>query len=129
MIGGTGPSAPNVTLVGVADPQAQSGGAAVSAVSAKLGPEASTRPLETVPALGFAGSAALDAQGRFAGLVVLKAPVVAGAGRRAQGRHGAGRAHPQFPRGELRGAGVRQARRRGDQGVGDAGDLRSRASH
>jgi hypothetical protein len=80
MIGSTGPSGPNVTLVGVADPQAQSGGAAVSAVGAKLGPEASTRPLETVPALGFAGSAALDAQGRFAGLVVLKAPVVAGAG-------------------------------------------------
>jgi hypothetical protein len=80
MIGGTGLGAPNVTLVGVADPQAQSGGVAVSAVSAKLGPEASTRPLETVPALGFAGSAALDAQGRFAGLVVLKAPVMAGAG-------------------------------------------------
>ena len=123
MIGGASPSAPNVTLVGVADPQAQSGGAAVSAVSAKLGPEASTRPLETVPALGFAGSAALDAQGRFAGLVVLKAPVVAGAGGAPQSRRGAGRAHPEFPRGELRGAGLRQARRRGAR-LGDTGDLR-----
>jgi hypothetical protein len=64
--------------LGVPDPQAQSGGAAISTVSAKLGPDASTRPLETAPALGFAGAAALDAQGRFAGMVVMKAPVVAG---------------------------------------------------
>ena len=35
-------------------------------------------PLETAPALGFSGAAALDAQGRFAGMVVMKAPVVAG---------------------------------------------------
>ena len=33
-----------------------------------------------MPALGFSGAAALDAQGRFAGMVVLKAPVVAGPG-------------------------------------------------
>ena len=80
MIGGTGPSGTNVTLVGIADPQTQGGGATVSAVSVKFGAESSTRPLETAPALGFAGAAALDAQGHFAGLVVMKAPVVAGAG-------------------------------------------------
>jgi peptidoglycan hydrolase-like protein with peptidoglycan-binding domain len=77
-IGGAPPSGSAVTLVGVADPQTQGGGAAVSAVNAKLGAEASTRPLETVPALGFSGSAVLDTQGRFAGMTVLKAPVVAG---------------------------------------------------
>jgi hypothetical protein len=80
MIGGAAPGGAGVTLVGVPDPQAQSGGAAISAVNAKLGPENSTRPLETSPALGFAGAAALDAQGRFAGMVVMKAPVVAGPG-------------------------------------------------
>jgi peptidoglycan hydrolase-like protein with peptidoglycan-binding domain len=78
MIGGAPPGGPGVTLIGVPDPQAQSGGAAIATVNAKLGAEASTRPLETAPALGFAGAAALDAQGRFAGMVVMKAPVVAG---------------------------------------------------
>ncbi len=77
-IGGAPPGGPGVTLVGVPDPQAQSGGTAIATVSAKLGAEANTRPLETAPALGFAGAAALDAQGRFAGMVVMKAPVVAG---------------------------------------------------
>ncbi|MEA2934874.1 MAG: hypothetical protein QOD74_1520, partial [Variibacter sp.] len=57
------------------------GGAAISAVNARLGTAATTaRPLETVPALGFAGAAAIEAQGRFAGIVVTKAPVVAGPG-------------------------------------------------
>jgi peptidoglycan hydrolase-like protein with peptidoglycan-binding domain len=77
-IGGAPPGGPGVTLIGVPDPQAQSGGAAIATVNAKLGAEASTRLLETAPALGFAGAAALDAQGRFAGMVVMKAPVVAG---------------------------------------------------
>jgi hypothetical protein len=78
MIGASPPSGPAVTLLGVADPRTQGGGAEVSAVSAKLGAEASTQPLETAPALGFAGAAVLDAQGRFAGVAVLKAQVVAG---------------------------------------------------
>ena len=77
MIGAT-PGGPSVTLVGIADPQVQGGGAAISAVNAKVGIAAEVRPLETVPALGFSGAAALDGQGRFAGVVVMKAPVVAG---------------------------------------------------
>ena len=80
LIGGAAPNGGSVTLVGIADPQAQSGGAAISAVNAKLGDAAATRALDTVPALGFAGAAALDAQGHFAGMTVLKAPVVAGPG-------------------------------------------------
>ncbi len=80
LIGGAAPSGPGATLVGVADPQAQSGGAAISAVNARLGAGISSRALETVPQLGFAGAAALDAQGRFAGMVVMKSAVVAGPG-------------------------------------------------
>jgi hypothetical protein len=70
----------NVTLLGIADPQAQGGGAAISAVNAKAGIAADSSPLESAPALGFSGAAALDAQGRFAGVVVMKAPMVAGPG-------------------------------------------------
>jgi hypothetical protein len=51
---------------------------AVSAVNAKVGVAADGSPLEAAPAAGFAGAAALDAQGRFAGMVVVKNPVVAG---------------------------------------------------
>jgi hypothetical protein len=75
---GAAPGGPSLTLVGIADPQVQAGGAAISAVTARAGTGAETSPLETAPALGFSGAAALDAQGRFAGVVVMKAPVVAG---------------------------------------------------
>jgi hypothetical protein len=65
----------DVTLVGVADPQAQGGGRAVSTVKARL---SNALALEPAPALGFAGAAVLDAQGRLAGMAVLNIPVVAG---------------------------------------------------
>ena len=65
----------DVTLVGVADPQAQGGGRAVSIVKARL---SDALALEPAPALGFAGAAVLDAQGRLAGMAVLNIPVVAG---------------------------------------------------
>jgi hypothetical protein len=64
------------TLVGIADPQSQGGGRAVSTVGAKLEGDALSPP----PQIGFAGAAALDKQGRFAGMVRLKSPVVASAG-------------------------------------------------
>ena len=66
----------DLTLVGIADPQAQGGGRAASNVSAKLNGDG----LQPPPQLGFSGAAALDAQGRFAGMVTLKTPVVASAG-------------------------------------------------
>ena len=69
------PKGADVTLVGVADPQAQGGGRAVSTVKARL---SDALALEPAPALGFAGAAALDAQGRLAGMAVLNIPVVAG---------------------------------------------------
>jgi hypothetical protein len=66
----------DVTLVGIADPQAQGGGAAVSAAKARV---SETLALDPAPAVGFDGAAALDAQGRLAGIASLKVPMVAGA--------------------------------------------------
>jgi peptidoglycan hydrolase-like protein with peptidoglycan-binding domain len=66
----------DVTLVGVPDPQAQGGGSAVSAVKARV---TETLALDPAPAVGFDGGAAVDAQGRLAGLASLKIPIVAGA--------------------------------------------------
>jgi Trypsin-like peptidase domain len=65
----------SVELTGIADPQNQGGGAAVSSVKAQAGGDASLTP---APGLGFSGSAALDADGVFAGVALLKPVVVAG---------------------------------------------------
>jgi len=67
-----------VTLVGIADPQAQGGGAAVTAVPARLTRGANAPALDPAPALGFSGAAALDRQGRFLGVAVHKSSVMAG---------------------------------------------------
>ena len=69
-----------LTLVGIADPLAQAGDAATSA-TARL----AAQGLDPAPKLGFSGAAATDAQGRFAGMVDLRPPVVAGSGPAAQG--------------------------------------------
>jgi Trypsin-like peptidase domain len=71
----TGAPKPNVELTGIADPQNQGGGAAVSSVKAQIGSDASLTP---APALGFSGAASLDADGAFAGMALLKPTVVAG---------------------------------------------------
>ena len=77
-----------LTLVGIADPLAQAGDGAVTSAAAQL----TAQGVDPAPKLGFSGAAAVDAQGRFAGMVELKAPVVAGAGAgRAAGHAGAGR--------------------------------------
>ena len=75
---GARPNGDAVTLIGIADPQAQAGAAALTAVSAKLGAPMSARPIEPAPAPGFSGAAALDAEGRLIGMVLLKSAVVAG---------------------------------------------------
>jgi hypothetical protein len=71
-----GARGPDLTLVGIADPQSQGGGRAVTTVAARLSGET----LAPVPQLGFAGAAALDGQGRVFGMVALKTPVVASTG-------------------------------------------------
>lgn len=71
-----GAKGPDLTLVGIADPQGQAGGRAVTTAAARLNGDS----VQPAPQLGFAGAAALDAQGRVFGLVTLKSPVVASTG-------------------------------------------------
>lgn len=73
---------PDLTVVGIADPQSQAGNAAISTSNARLVNIASTSgtltTLNQTPVLGFSGAAALDKSGRFYGMVGLRTPVVAG---------------------------------------------------
>jgi hypothetical protein len=62
-----------LALIGIADPLAQPGDGSVTATTAHLTPQG----LDPAPKLGFSGAAAVDAQGRFAGMVDLKSPVAA----------------------------------------------------
>jgi hypothetical protein len=70
----------DLTLVGVADPLAQAGGSATSRAPAHR----TAQGLDPAPKPGFSGAAAVDAQGRFTGMVDLQSPVVAGAGAASQ---------------------------------------------
>lgn len=69
----------SVDLIGIADPQSQGGAAGVSTVKAALasvgGGDAALLP---PPAVGFSGGPAVDGEGKFAGLVLLKPAMVAG---------------------------------------------------
>ena len=70
----------SVELTGIADPQNQGGGNAVSSVNAQvtqLG-GGSDPALLPAPAVGFSGAAALDTEGKFSGVALLKPVVVAG---------------------------------------------------
>jgi len=67
-------------LTGIADPQSQGGGAAVSSVKASVaqfdgGNDVALTP---APAIGFSGSAVLDGDGKFAGVALLKPVQLAG---------------------------------------------------
>ncbi len=77
---GNGAARSGVELTGIADPQNQGGGAAVSSVKASVTPvgAGSDLVLSPAPALGFSGAAALDTEGKFAGVALLKPVVVAG---------------------------------------------------
>ncbi|MDX3969553.1 MAG: serine protease [Bradyrhizobium sp.] len=69
----------NVDIVGIADPQSQGGAAGVSSVKAALTPATSSNfALSPSPAVGFSGSPAIDADGKFAGIALLKPAMVAG---------------------------------------------------
>ncbi len=70
-----GAAKPAVELTGIADPQNQGGGSAVSTVKAQA---ASDLALAPAPGLGFSGAPALDADGVFAGIAQLKPVLVAG---------------------------------------------------
>lgn len=67
-------------ITGIADPQNQGGGAAVTSVKASVaqlggGGDAALSP---APAIGFSGAAALDGDGKFAGIALLKPVLIAG---------------------------------------------------
>jgi hypothetical protein len=69
----------SVDLIGIADPQSQGGAAAVTGVKAQAATTASSdMPLVPAPASGFSGAAARDANGKFAGIALLKQPLLAG---------------------------------------------------
>jgi peptidoglycan hydrolase-like protein with peptidoglycan-binding domain len=78
-IAGDAQMGPDLTLVGIADPQGQGGGSAVSTVAVTLKGDA----VEPAPQLGFSGGAVLDGQGRVVGMLELKTAVVASVGTTA----------------------------------------------
>ncbi len=77
---GAGAAKSDVTLTGIADPRGQGGGAAVTAVQARVTPAATggEPALTPAPGPGFSGAAALDADGRFAGIAQLRPIQLAG---------------------------------------------------
>jgi hypothetical protein len=71
----------SVDITGIADPQNQGGGAAVTSIKAQvaeIGTEGDLA-LSPPPGLGFSGAPALDGDGKLAGVALLKPIVVAGA--------------------------------------------------
>jgi hypothetical protein len=71
-----GASASGLTLLGIADPLGEGSDTEVTGSIAQR----TDQGLSPAPKLGYSGAAAIDAQGRFAGMVALKAPVIAGPG-------------------------------------------------
>jgi hypothetical protein len=70
-VGGRGS---DVTLIGIADPEKQDGGSAVSSLKARvLAASGTSPPIEPMPALGFAGAAALDGDAKLVGMVDVRA--------------------------------------------------------
>ena len=69
-----------VEITGIADPQNQGGAAAASSVKASTTPAGGggDLALSPAPAVGFSGAAALDDDGKFAGIALLKPVLVAG---------------------------------------------------
>ena len=59
----------DVTLVGIADPQAQNGGNAVSTARGRVVASGSAAAIDPIPAAGFTGAPAIDRDGRVTGLV------------------------------------------------------------
>ncbi|SDG93856.1 Putative peptidoglycan binding domain-containing protein [Bradyrhizobium sp. Rc2d] len=77
LVGGTAKT--SVDVVGIADPQSQGGAAGVSSLKSALAPVASSSSaLSPPPSVGFSGSPAIDADGKFAGIALLKPAMVAG---------------------------------------------------
>jgi hypothetical protein len=68
--------ASNVIVTGIADPERQEGHAAIASIKATT--DGDTMTLSPDPGPGFAGAAVTESNGTFAGVVRLKAAIVAG---------------------------------------------------
>ena len=69
----------NIDVIGIADPQSQGGAAGVSSAKGALAPVTSSdSALSPPPAVGFSGAPAVDGDGKFAGIALLKPAMVAG---------------------------------------------------
>ena len=129
MIGGAPPGGPGVTLIGVA----RSAGA--KRRSRDLDGECQARRRSQHAAAGNRAGAGIRRRRRARCAGPLRrhggdeGAGGGGTGRPTAGGDRAGRSHPEFPRGQLRRAVIRQARRRRNQGLGDAGDLRPQVVH
>lgn len=74
-------NAPNGTLIGVADPDRQSGGGNISSLPLRFIASSDGRAaLDPTPGLGFAGAPIVDASGRLLGVADVSTVAVAGAG-------------------------------------------------
>jgi putative peptidoglycan binding protein len=73
-----GPDGAEVTLVGIADPQAGGNNGVTTARARVAEGNGAGRAIEPAPALGFSGAAALDGQGRLIGVALTKTAVTAG---------------------------------------------------
>jgi hypothetical protein len=68
-----------IDVVGIADPQSQGGAAGVMSVKAALASVGGgDSALSPPPAVGFSGSPAIDSDGKFVGIALLKPVIVAG---------------------------------------------------
>ena len=81
--GGSAGAAGEVTLIGIADPQSQNGGSAVSAARGRIVAAGGGSAIEPAPAAGFAGSAMIDRDGNLAGIVGLHPTSTGGGGAQA----------------------------------------------
>jgi hypothetical protein len=73
------PAKSGVSIVGIADPQSQGGGAAVTSMKAQVADASAggDLALSPPPAVGFSGGVGLDESGKFVGIALLKPVVVA----------------------------------------------------
>lgn len=68
----------HVSVIGISDPQNQGGRATATSHAAVVAPTGTDVTLSPEPGLGFSGAAAVDSDGKFAGMARLKPAVVAG---------------------------------------------------
>jgi hypothetical protein len=71
------PKAGELTLVGISDPKEQDGSRKLTEIKARLADGTGIELRQPVPMAGFSGAAALDAQGRFLGMMAMGGNVLA----------------------------------------------------